>query len=55
MQDIYNYPKRLASVKRRITQLENAELLLNFVAHLEALGLSTGRVAKVCESRFRPH
>jgi len=46
MRDIHDYGKRLASAKRRIAQLENAELLLNFVAHLEALGLSTGRVAK---------
>jgi integrase len=46
MRDIHDYAKRLASAKRRIAQLENAELLLNFVAHLEALGLSTGRVAK---------
>jgi hypothetical protein len=46
MKDIHDYAKRLASAKRRIAQLENAELLLNFVAHLEALGLSTGRVAK---------
>ena len=46
MRDIHDYGKRLASAKRRIAQLENAELLLNFVSHLEALGLSTGRVAK---------
>ena len=46
MRDIHDYAKRLASAKRRIAQLENAELLLNFVAHLDALGLSTGRVAK---------
>ena len=46
MQDIHDYQKRLASAKRRIAQLENAQLLLDFVAHLEALGLSTGRVAK---------
>jgi len=46
MRDIHDYGKRLASAKRRIAQLENAELLLGFVAHLEALGLSTGRVAK---------
>jgi hypothetical protein len=46
MKDILDYGKRLASAKRRLAQLENAELLLNFVAHLEALGLSTGRVAE---------
>jgi integrase len=46
MRDIHDYPKRLASAKRRIALLENGQLLLDFVAHLEALGLSTGRVAK---------
>jgi integrase/recombinase XerD len=46
MKDIHDYPKRLASAKRRIAQLENGPLLLDFIAHLEALGLSTGRVAK---------
>ena len=46
MRDIHDYGKRLASAKRRIALLENGQLLLGFVAHLEALGLSTGRVAK---------
>ncbi len=46
MRDIHDYAKRLENAKRRLAKLENAELLLNFVAHLEALGLSTGRVAK---------
>ena len=46
MKDIHDYGKRLESAKRRLAKLENAELLLNFVAHLEAIGQSTGRVAK---------
>jgi integrase len=46
MKDIHDYQKRLASAKRRLAQLENAELHLSFIAHLEAIGQSTGRVAK---------
>ncbi len=46
MKDIHDYAKRLASAKRRLAQLENAELHLSFIAHLEAIGQSTGRVAK---------
>jgi integrase len=46
MQDIHDYQKRLACTKRRIARLENAQLHLDFIAHLEALGLFTGRVAK---------
>ena len=46
MKDIHDYAKRLASAKRRLAQLENAEMLISFVAHLEAIGQSTGRVAK---------
>ena len=46
MKDIHNYPKRLESAKRRLAQLDYAELHLNFVAHLQAIGQSTGRVAK---------
>jgi integrase len=46
MTDIYNYSKRLESAKRRLAKLDNCKLLLDFISHLEALGLSTGRVAK---------
>jgi len=46
MKDIHDYGKRLESAKRRLAQLEDAELHLSFIAHLEAIGQSTGRVAK---------
>ncbi len=46
MRDIYNYSKRLESARRRLAELEDSDLLLEFINHLEALGLSTGRVAK---------
>ncbi len=46
MKDIHDYAKRLASAKRRLAQLPDAELHLNFIAHLEAIGQSTGRAAK---------
>jgi integrase/recombinase XerD len=46
MKDIHDYGKRLESAKRRLAQLENAEFHLSFIAHLEAIGQSTGRVAK---------
>jgi hypothetical protein len=46
MKDVHDYGKQLASAKRQIAQLENAELLLNFAAHIEAVGQSTVRVAK---------
>jgi integrase/recombinase XerD len=46
MKDIHDYQKRLASAKRRLAQLEDAELHLSFILHLEAIGQSTGRVEK---------
>ena len=46
MIDIYDYSKRLERAKRRLSRYENSELILAFISHLEALGLSLGRVAK---------
>ena len=46
MNDIHNYRKRLESAKRRLAKLKQGKLLLGFLNHLEALSLSTGRVAK---------
>jgi hypothetical protein len=46
MRDLYNYPRRLERVKQRVAMLRNSGLALSFLDHLEALGLSVGRVAK---------
>ncbi|MEM3550319.1 MAG: tyrosine-type recombinase/integrase [Candidatus Bathyarchaeia archaeon] len=46
MTEIYEYAKRLESARRRIKGLANSSFLLSFIDHLEALGLSAGRVAK---------
>ncbi|MGB9779068.1 MAG: tyrosine-type recombinase/integrase, partial [Candidatus Bathyarchaeales archaeon] len=46
MTDLYEYSKRLMSAKGRIKGLANGSFLLSFIEHLEALGLSAGRVAK---------
>ncbi len=47
MIDVHGYSKRLESARRRLSQLRHSDLLLAFVDHLLALGLSEGRVAKV--------
>ncbi|MGC8998551.1 MAG: tyrosine-type recombinase/integrase [Candidatus Bathyarchaeia archaeon] len=47
MVDVHGYSRRLQSARRRLTQLRHSDLLLAFVDHLLALGLSEGRVAKV--------
>ncbi|MEM3828411.1 MAG: hypothetical protein QXP36_04235, partial [Conexivisphaerales archaeon] len=46
MYDIHDYHKRVESAKRRLRSLPYSELLLNFIDHLQALGLSKGRIAK---------
>jgi len=46
MSDIYGYSERLESAKRRLSRYECSRLLLGFLDHMVALGLSTGRVAK---------
>jgi len=46
MVDIHNSLKRFEAARRRVASLDNAELLLAFLDHLEALGLSKLRVAK---------
>ncbi len=47
MIDVHGYSKRLESTSSRLAQLRHSDLLLAFVDHLLALGLSEGRVAKV--------
>ncbi|MEM2483180.1 MAG: hypothetical protein QW365_08815, partial [Candidatus Nezhaarchaeales archaeon] len=44
--DIHDYAGRLRSARERLSRLENSSLLLSFIGHLSALGLSVGRVAK---------
>ncbi|MGB9960347.1 MAG: tyrosine-type recombinase/integrase [Candidatus Bathyarchaeales archaeon] len=44
--DIHDYVGRLRRAKERLSHLEDSSLLLSFIDHLSALGLSTGRVAK---------
>jgi len=46
MVDIHNCSERLERAKKRISKLEGSSLLLGFIDHLEAQGLSAGRVAK---------
>jgi len=46
MVDIHNSLKRFEAARRRVASLDNAELLLAFLDHLEALGLSKIRMAK---------
>jgi len=44
--DIHDYAGRLRRARERLSRLENSSLLLSFIDHLSALGLSAGRVAK---------
>jgi len=44
--DIHDYAGRLKRARERLSRLENSSLLLSFIDHLSALGLSVGRVAK---------
>jgi len=46
MLDIHGYSRRLESARRRLSLLKHSRLLLDFIDHLSALGLSKGRVAK---------
>jgi len=46
MIDIHNCSESLERVKKRLSKLESSDLLLGFIDHLEAQGLSAGRVAK---------
>ena len=46
MIDIHGYSRRLESARLRLASLDNGELLPAFIDHLEALGLSKGRLAK---------
>ncbi|MGQ9691225.1 MAG: tyrosine-type recombinase/integrase [Thermoproteota archaeon] len=46
MIDIHDSLKRFESARRRVASLDHAELLLAFLDHLEALGLSKLRLAK---------
>jgi len=50
MRDIYEYSKRLMRHRRRIANRRNGDLALMFLSHLEALGLSAGRVSKYASS-----
>jgi integrase/recombinase XerD len=43
---MYDYGRRLEAARKRISSLANSRLLLAFLDHLKALGLSDGRVAK---------
>ncbi|MEM3716504.1 MAG: hypothetical protein QW145_05025 [Candidatus Bathyarchaeia archaeon] len=44
--DIHDYASRLRRARERLSRLENSSILLLFIDHLSALGLSAGRVAK---------
>ncbi|MEM1660013.1 MAG: hypothetical protein QXR17_02560 [Candidatus Bathyarchaeia archaeon] len=44
--NIHDYAGRLRRARERLSRLENSSLLLSFIDHLSALGLSVGRVAK---------
>lgn len=46
MIDIHDSLRRFESARRRVASLDHAELILAFLDHLEALGLSKLRVAK---------
>ena len=46
MKDLYGYAEGLERAKRRLSKYGNADLLLGFIGHLEALGLSAGRIVK---------
>ena len=46
MIEIHSYSRRLESARLRLASLNNGELLPAFIDHLEALGLSKGRLAK---------
>ena len=46
MYDIHEYSKRVESARRRLRRLRHSQLLLDFIDHLHALGLSKGRIAK---------
>lgn len=52
MKDIHRYLRRLESARRKIAELENSGLALGFINHLEALGLSMGRVAKYANNVY---
>ncbi len=47
MIDIHDYSRRLESARRRLAQLEYSGILLGFIDHLLATGISKGRVAKI--------
>jgi len=47
MIDIHDYSRRLESAMRRLAQLEYSGILLGFIDHLLATGISKGRVAKI--------
>jgi hypothetical protein len=44
--DIHGCAKRLEAARRNLSKLEHGELLLGFLDHLQALGLSLSRVLK---------
>jgi integrase len=46
MTDIHDCAKRLEAARRNLSRLEHGELLLGFLDHLQALGLSPSRVLK---------
>jgi antitoxin component of RelBE/YafQ-DinJ toxin-antitoxin module len=46
MTDIHNSAKRLEATRQKLAKLQHEELLLRFLDHLQALGLSTSRVLK---------
>jgi len=46
MTDVYECTRRLEAARRRLSKLEHGGLLLRFLDHLQALGLSPPRVLK---------
>jgi len=46
MTDIHGFAGRLETARCRLSRLEHGELLLKFLNHLQALGLSPPRVLK---------
>ncbi|MCX8178141.1 MAG: hypothetical protein N3F10_07635, partial [Candidatus Bathyarchaeota archaeon] len=50
MKDVHGCARRLEAARRRLSSLEHGDMLLKFLDHLQALGLSTSRVLKYATS-----
>jgi hypothetical protein len=50
MIDLYNSGRRLGADRQRLSRLPYGDLLLSFLDHLKALGLSDKRVLKYADS-----